>query len=63
MHAKEFNERYPVGSHFVYMPNRILRGGPIVKTVGVARDSSEATVVEINVKPWFANIKSLDAVN
>ena len=63
MHAKEFNERYPVGSCFFYMPNRILRGGPIVTTVDVARDLSEATVVEINVKPWFANIKSLDAVN
>lgn len=30
--AKQFNERYPVGSFFIYQPNRILRGGPTART-------------------------------
>lgn len=59
MQAKQFNETYKVGCHFIYTPNPILRGGRIVKTVGVARDLSESTVVEINIEPWFANTKSL----
>nr|WP_241391006.1 hypothetical protein [Serratia proteamaculans]ULG15527.1 hypothetical protein 465p1_00122 [Serratia proteamaculans] len=59
MQAKQFNETYEVGSHFIYAPNPVLRGGTIVKTVDVARDLSESTVVEINIEPWFANTKSL----
>jgi hypothetical protein len=57
--AKEFNQHWPVGSHFIYQPHRALRGGKTVKTVDVARDLKEATVVEINVEPYFANVKSL----
>lgn len=59
MQAKRFNETYEVGSHFICTPNPVLHGGPAVKTVDVARDLSESTVVEINIEPWFANIKSL----
>ncbi|MGT3827032.1 hypothetical protein ACUUMB_15030 [Enterobacter kobei] len=59
MNAQEFNHRYPVGSHFIYQPCKMLRGGKAVKTVDAARDLNEATVVEINVEPYFANIKSL----
>ncbi|MCY1697172.1 hypothetical protein OVA10_03590 [Lelliottia sp. SL45] len=59
MNAQGFNQRYPVGSHFIYQPLKTLRGGKSVKTVDVARDLNEATVVEINVEPYFANIKSL----
>lgn len=59
MKAKAFNQQYPVGSLFIYQPNRILRGGPIVRTIDIARDFTETTVVEINKEPYFANIKSL----
>jgi len=34
-----------------------------VKTVEVARDMKSVTVVEINLEPYFANIKSLKSVN
>jgi hypothetical protein len=59
MQAKEFNARYPVGSHFIHQPCKALRGGRVVKTVDVARDLKSTTVVEINVEPCFANIQSL----
>ncbi|WP_449543623.1 hypothetical protein [Enterobacter ludwigii] len=59
MHAKQFNQRYAVGSRFIFQTCNALRGGKVVKTIGVARDLKSATVVEINVEPYFANIKSL----
>jgi len=60
MQASEFNKCYPVGNAFIYQPVPALRGGKVVKTVDVARDISNATVVEINQEPYFANIKSLN---
>ncbi|MDP8639002.1 hypothetical protein QZQ24_05575 [Serratia marcescens] len=57
--AKLFNQQYAVGSTFIHQPNRALRGGPAVRTVDVARDLKSATVVEINVAPYFVNIESL----
>lgn len=59
MKAKEFNQRYPVGSVFIYQPNPVLRGGKVVSTVDLARDCRDVSVVEINQEPYFANIKSL----
>lgn len=59
MQAKDFNDRYPAGSTFIYQPNPALRGGRAVRTVDVARDLTGSTVVEINQEPYFANIKSL----
>ncbi|WP_373225879.1 hypothetical protein [Enterobacter cloacae complex sp. ESBL7] len=59
MRAKEFNHRYAVGSRFIFQPSKAMRGGKVIKTIGVARDLKSATVVEINVEPYFANINSL----
>ncbi|MEN4243862.1 hypothetical protein P9A06_04680 [Serratia marcescens] len=59
MNAKEFNQRYAVGSHFILQPCKAMRGGKAVKTVDVARDLKTATVVEIQVEPYFANVESL----
>ncbi|HGE8473095.1 TPA: hypothetical protein ACGD7V_002672 [Serratia marcescens] len=60
--AKLFNQQHAVGSAFIHQPNRALRGGPVVRTVEVARDLKSATVVEINVAPYFVNIESLAPV-
>ena len=62
MNAAEFNRCYAVGSLFVFRSYGIVRGGKVirtVKTVDAARDLKSATVVEINVEPYFANINSL----
>lgn len=59
MQAKQFNASFPVGKSFIYQPCKALRGGSIVKTVDVARDLKTATVVEINLEPYFVNTKSL----
>ncbi|BCL49834.1 MULTISPECIES: hypothetical protein [Citrobacter] len=59
MKAKEFNQCWPVGSTFIYQLSPVLRGGRMVRTVDIARDIKDATVVEINQEPYFANIKSL----
>lgn len=59
MKAKEFNQKYSVGSVFIYQPNPVLRGGKVVSTVDLARDCRDVSVVEINQEPYFANIKSL----
>ncbi|MGQ6282623.1 hypothetical protein ACUNFS_03175 [Serratia sp. IR-2025] len=59
MQAKQFNACYPVGKSFIYQPCKALRGGQLVKTVDVARDLKTATVVEINLEPYFVNTKSL----
>ncbi|AKE61150.1 MULTISPECIES: hypothetical protein [Enterobacteriaceae] len=63
MKAKQFNGLNPVGSTFIYQPSPFLRGGRLVRTVDVARDMKSVTVVEINLEPYFANIKSLKPVN
>jgi len=57
--AKLFNQQHKIGSTFIYQPNRALRGGLVVRTVEAARDLKSATVVEINVAPYFVNIESL----
>ncbi len=59
MNAAGFNQRYAIGSRFIFQTSKVLRGGKVVKTIGVARDLKSATVVEINVEPYFANVNSL----
>ncbi|WP_314188579.1 hypothetical protein [Yersinia massiliensis] len=59
MNAKEFNKKHPVGSSFIYQPNKALRGGKAVKTAATAYDSNQDVIVEIDLHPWFANIKAL----
>ncbi|WP_314140386.1 hypothetical protein [Buttiauxella noackiae] len=60
MKAAEFNQKYPVGTVFIYQPCKALRGGRAVKTIDEARDMKDVTVVEINQEPYFANIHSLN---
>lgn len=58
--AKEFNQQYTVGKIFIYQPCPALRGGPLVKTVGPARDFEKSgTVVEINQAPYFVKVTAL----
>ncbi|EMH7334429.1 MULTISPECIES: hypothetical protein [Serratia] len=59
MKAKDFNQRYAVGSHFIFRHCKTQFGGKAVKTVDVARDLKTETVVEINLLPCFVNTKSL----
>lgn len=59
MNAKEFNQRYPVGTSFIYQPCPALRGGKVVKTVDVANKFKCGSVVEINVEPYFVKTDSL----
>ncbi|EAV2404805.1 hypothetical protein GN576_001628 [Salmonella enterica] len=59
MDAKEFNRKYKVGTCFIYQPHRALRGGPVVRTVGVARKFKCGVIVEINVEPYFVRINTL----
>lgn len=59
MHAKEFNHRYNVGSHFIYQACRVLRGGYPAKTVDKARDFKCGTIVEIDREPFFVKIETL----
>lgn len=58
--AKQFNKRYPVGSYFIYQPNRILRGGPMVRTLSRAKDEDNRTIVEIDSEPYYTDIDSLN---
>lgn len=58
MKAKEFNATYKVGSAF-HHACPALRGSRMVKTVDIARDFNCGVIVEINLEPYFANIKSL----
>lgn len=57
--AKQFNERYPVGSFFIYQPNRILRGGPTARTWGKAEEKDNRVMVEIDIYPHYVDISSL----
>lgn len=58
MKAKEFNRRYEPGTPFWHQrPKETERRA--VRTVGQAKDFQSATIVEINVEPWLANVNSL----
>ncbi|WP_140921517.1 hypothetical protein [Limnobaculum xujianqingii] len=63
MRAKEFNQKYPIGTGFIYQPNKILRGGRAVRTLDKARDLSNCTTVEINCEPYWVNVDSLTAIS
>lgn len=58
--AKQFNKRYPVGSYFIYQPNRILRCGPPARTLSWANDENDRTIVEIDIEPYYTDIDSLN---
>lgn len=58
MKAKEFNRKYKSGTAFWHQrPEETDRRA--VRTVAAAIDLESATVVEINVEPWLANVSSL----
>lgn len=59
MNAKQFNACYKPGDLFIYQPLKILRGGPVVKTVSKAQDITGCTMVEINKEPYFIKIEAL----
>jgi hypothetical protein len=59
MTAAQFNETYPVGSPFTYKPDWSHMDAKVVRTVGVAQKVGGAVVVEINLDPHFANLRSL----
>lgn len=48
-----------MGSYFIYQPNRILRGGPVVRTLSRAEDKNNRTIVEIDIEPYYTDIDSL----
>lgn len=58
--AIQFNQRYPVGSYFIYQPNRILRGGYPARTLSPATAEGERTIVEIDIEPYYIDIDSLN---
>lgn len=57
--AAEFNELYPVGTKFTYIPHPALRGGRVVSTVAAANDFKCGCIVEINVEPYFVHVDKL----
>lgn len=60
--AKAFNQQYAIGRMFIYQSCPALRGGPVVKTLGPARDFEKSgTVVEINKEPYFVKVTALTA--
>ncbi|WP_202629057.1 hypothetical protein [Serratia fonticola] len=62
INAKDFNAKYEIGRAFIYQPHAALRGGPVVKTVAIARDFKKSgTVVEINKEPFFVKVTTLTA--
>ncbi|OHY59802.1 hypothetical protein BB778_26965 [Pluralibacter gergoviae] len=62
MKAKEFNSKYIPGSAFWHQrPDEKERRA--VRTIASAIDLKSATVVEINVEPWLANVNSLTRQN
>lgn len=60
MNAKMFNSRYPAGTRFWHRPQeQPEKEKRAVKTIRPAMDLKSATVVELNVEPWLANVNSL----
>lgn len=60
MKAKEFNQKYSVGSRFVYLTGPEILGGKIVRTKDVARDLEKSgAIVEISLAPFFVRLYSL----
>ncbi|HFU1251894.1 TPA: hypothetical protein ACGQTK_002973 [Klebsiella quasipneumoniae] len=58
MKAKEFNRKYKPGTAFWHQRPKETEHRA-VRTVAAAIDLESATVVEINVEPWLANVNSL----
>lgn len=62
MKAREFNRKFKSGTIFWHQrPNETERRA--VRTVSEAKDYKSATIVEINVEPWLANVNSLTYQN
>lgn len=59
MDAKQFNDRYPVGTVFIRSAHPLLLSGPEVRTVAKAQDLKCGCVVEINKEPYFVKIELL----
>jgi hypothetical protein len=59
MDAETFNQANPVGATFIHQAHPALRGGPVVRTVDVARDFKCGCVVEINREPYFVKVETL----
>ncbi|PLL43979.1 hypothetical protein CWN50_02420 [Klebsiella michiganensis] len=58
MNANEFNRKYKSGTAFWHQRPKET-GRRAVRTVAAAMDLKSATIVEINVEPWLANVNSL----
>lgn len=63
VNAIEFNKKHKVGGVFIHHAHPALRGGHIVKTVGIARDFDCGAIVEINQEPYFVKINTLKAAS
>lgn len=65
MQARQFNSLYSVGSVFILKTALVESNGKPVRTVGKAVDSkgNDGAIVEINIEPWFANVKNLQPIN
>lgn len=59
MTAAQFNREYKVGSVFILSTCLKDSDGKPVRTVAPAADIGSGAVVEINLEPWFTNIKNL----
>ncbi|AVI67240.1 hypothetical protein CKQ84_15850 [Shewanella sp. WE21] len=46
--ADDFNNKYPIGSSFIWQPCKFLRGGLGVKTIEIAYGNKKEAVVRIN---------------
>ncbi len=63
MTAAQFNREYEVDSVFILSTRLQNSNGKQVRTVAKANDVGSGTVVEINLEPWFTNIRNLTPVN
>lgn len=63
MTATQFNREYRVGSIFILSTKLKGSDGKPVRTVAPADDIGSGAVVEINLEPWFTNIRNLKPVN
>lgn len=63
MTAAQFNREYKVGSVFILGTCLKSSDGKPVRTVAPAAEIGSGAVVEINLEPWFTNIKNLNPAN
>lgn len=63
MTAAQFNREYEVGSVFILSTALQNSNGKPVRTVAKADEIGSGAVVEINLEPWFTNIRNLTPTN